>query len=327
MRRGETLAAVGRVAVGLAHEIRNPLGAIRGAVQLLKRELGDEARWGEYTDVLLKEVTRVNRIIEMLLDLGRPVTLRPVPLNLHQLLERVALLSRSWRRSAASRSTGATIRACRPSWPTRTACCRSSTISCAMPSRPCPRGGRLTLGHAAVHESALRQGGPRRRPAEHGRGAGGRRGRGHSRGRRAPSSSRPSSPPRNGASAWGWPSATASSRSTGARSRSRASGARHHRLLLRASCAEPIRMGRSVTAATGHDPHRRRRGRTPLGAREGLPRGRLHGHRGEGRHQPRSARQRRSTYDLVLLDIRMPGMDGLTLLRPAARRGAPTPSS
>ena len=93
VRRGETLAAVGRMAVGLAHEIRNPLSAIRGAVQLMQRELGDEARWGEYTDVLLKEVGRVNRIIEMLLDLGRPVTLRLGPLNVHQLLERVALLS------------------------------------------------------------------------------------------------------------------------------------------------------------------------------------------------------------------------------------------
>jgi PAS domain S-box-containing protein len=40
MRRGETLAAAGQIAMGLAHEIRNPLGAIRGAVQLLKRELG-----------------------------------------------------------------------------------------------------------------------------------------------------------------------------------------------------------------------------------------------------------------------------------------------
>ena len=93
MRRGETLTAAGQMAMGLAHEIRNPLGAIRGAVQLLKRELGDEARWGEYIAVLLKEVDRVNRIIEMLLDLGRPVTLRPVPLNIHQLLERVALMS------------------------------------------------------------------------------------------------------------------------------------------------------------------------------------------------------------------------------------------
>ena len=42
VRRGETLAAAGRMAVGLAHEIRNPLGAIRGAVQLL----GTRARGG-----------------------------------------------------------------------------------------------------------------------------------------------------------------------------------------------------------------------------------------------------------------------------------------
>ncbi len=93
VRRGETLAAAGRMAVGLAHEIRNPLGAIRGAVQLLARELRGEARLTEYTTVLTSEVDRVNRIIEMLLNLARPAPVRPVPLNLHQLLERVALLS------------------------------------------------------------------------------------------------------------------------------------------------------------------------------------------------------------------------------------------
>jgi two-component system nitrogen regulation sensor histidine kinase GlnL len=92
VRRGETLAAVGRMAVGLAHEIRNPLSAIRGAVQLMRRELEADPRFREYTDVLLTEVARVNRIIEMLLDLGRPVSARLAPLNLHQLLERVALL-------------------------------------------------------------------------------------------------------------------------------------------------------------------------------------------------------------------------------------------
>src|SRR5207249_8364177 len=91
VRRGETLAAAGRMAVGLAHEVRNPLGAIRGAVQLLRRELGAESRLAEYTDVLLTEVDRVNRIIETLLDLARPIQLRAVPLNLHQLLERVTL--------------------------------------------------------------------------------------------------------------------------------------------------------------------------------------------------------------------------------------------
>jgi PAS domain S-box-containing protein len=47
VRRGETLAAAGQIAMGLAHEIRNPLGAIRGAVQLMRRELADDVRLGE----------------------------------------------------------------------------------------------------------------------------------------------------------------------------------------------------------------------------------------------------------------------------------------
>jgi two-component system, NtrC family, nitrogen regulation sensor histidine kinase GlnL len=104
VRRGETLAAAGRIAVGVAHEIRNPLGAIRGAVQLLARELHGEARYAEYTDVVVKEVDRVNRIIESLLDLGRPVQLRRVPLNPHQLLERVCLLT-----AAAAREARVTV--------------------------------------------------------------------------------------------------------------------------------------------------------------------------------------------------------------------------
>ena len=93
VRRGETLAAAGRMAVGFAHEIRNPLGAIRGAVQLLSRELAGETRLREYTDVVLTEVERVNRIIELLQDLGRPVKPRVVPLNLYQLLQRVLLVN------------------------------------------------------------------------------------------------------------------------------------------------------------------------------------------------------------------------------------------
>src|SRR5438105_6370083 len=76
VRRGETLAAAGRMAVGLAHEIRNPLGAVRGAVQVLGRGVAPGSRFGEYTRVLIQEVDRVNRIIEQLLDLARPVQLR-----------------------------------------------------------------------------------------------------------------------------------------------------------------------------------------------------------------------------------------------------------
>ncbi|MBI4589461.1 MAG: PAS domain-containing protein [Candidatus Rokubacteria bacterium] len=145
VRRGETLAAAGRMAVGLAHEIRNPLSAIRGAVQLLRKELGDEARWGEYTEVLMKEVDRVNRIIELLLDLGRPVQLRPVPLNLHQLLERVALLSEEMAGSRGVRI----VRRYDPSLPPiladedRIVQVFHNLVRNAIDAMP--RGGRLTL--------------------------------------------------------------------------------------------------------------------------------------------------------------------------------------
>jgi two-component system, NtrC family, nitrogen regulation sensor histidine kinase GlnL len=145
MRRGETLAAAGQIAMGVAHEIRNPLAAIRGAVQLLKRELGDEARWGEYIEVLLKEVDRVNRIIEMLLGLGRPVTLRPRPLNIHQLLERVALMSEE----VASERAVQIVRRYDPSLPPimadedRILQVFHNLVRNAIDAMP--RGGRLTL--------------------------------------------------------------------------------------------------------------------------------------------------------------------------------------
>jgi two-component system, NtrC family, nitrogen regulation sensor histidine kinase GlnL len=145
VRRGETLAAAGRVAVGVAHEIRNPLGAIRGAVQLLQRELGEEPRLVEYTAVLVKEVDRVNRIIETLLDLGRPVQLQRIPLNLHQLLERVTLLHEE----AAATLGVALVRRYDPSLPPilgdedRLLQVFHNLVVNALDAMP--RGGRLTL--------------------------------------------------------------------------------------------------------------------------------------------------------------------------------------
>jgi PAS domain S-box-containing protein len=99
VRRGERLAALGQMALALAHEIRNPLGAIRGVAQLL----GDELTPGPYHEhigVLLGEIDRVNRVMESLLDLGRPLTFTFGPVNLHELLERVCLLAEPAARSA-----------------------------------------------------------------------------------------------------------------------------------------------------------------------------------------------------------------------------------
>lgn len=92
VRRGERLAALGQMALALAHEIRNPLGAVRGVAQLLGDELG-EGPFREHVAVMLGEIDRVNRVMEALLDLGRPMTFTFAWVNLHELLERVCFLA------------------------------------------------------------------------------------------------------------------------------------------------------------------------------------------------------------------------------------------
>ncbi|MEI6415146.1 MAG: nitrogen regulation protein NR(II) [Pseudomonadota bacterium] len=74
---------------GLAHEIRNPLGGLRGAAQLLQQELPDPAL-REYTEIIIAEADRLQSLVNRVLGTsGRP---RRQPLNIHQLLERVRQL-------------------------------------------------------------------------------------------------------------------------------------------------------------------------------------------------------------------------------------------
>jgi two-component system nitrogen regulation sensor histidine kinase GlnL len=92
LKRADRLAMVGTLAAGLAHEIRNPLGGIKGAAQLLRRSLDQDSSLIEYTDIMNREVDRVNLLIEQLLDLSRPAKLEIVPVNIHQVLEDVLSL-------------------------------------------------------------------------------------------------------------------------------------------------------------------------------------------------------------------------------------------
>jgi two-component system nitrogen regulation sensor histidine kinase GlnL len=92
VRRGERLAALGQMALALAHEIRNPLSAVRGVAQLLQGELG-AGPYREHLGVMLAEIDRVNGVMEALLDLGRPMRFTFAAVNLHELLERVCLLA------------------------------------------------------------------------------------------------------------------------------------------------------------------------------------------------------------------------------------------
>ncbi|WPC05516.1 nitrogen regulation protein NR(II) [Pseudomonas benzenivorans] len=74
---------------GLAHEIKNPLGGIRGAAQLLAREL-PAPELKDYTDVIIEEADRLRNLVDRMLGSNKLPSLTPT--NVHEVLERVASL-------------------------------------------------------------------------------------------------------------------------------------------------------------------------------------------------------------------------------------------
>lgn len=84
--RQETIKVLAR---GLAHEVKNPLGGIRGAAQLLERDL-DDPGLKEFTHIIIEEVDRLRDLVDSMLGPNRMV--RHEPLNIHKVLERVRSL-------------------------------------------------------------------------------------------------------------------------------------------------------------------------------------------------------------------------------------------
>lgn len=72
IRRADRLSAVGQLSAGIAHEIRNPLASIKGAVDLLMDELPEEHPSKEYVDIVNKETARLQRLLEDFLVYARP---------------------------------------------------------------------------------------------------------------------------------------------------------------------------------------------------------------------------------------------------------------
>ena len=99
LRQADRLSMLGTLAAGLAHEIKNPLGGIRGAAQLLGMELSSDSPLTEYTDVVIREVERINGIIEELMDLTRPRTGNMGETDLSQILRDIILLQKEAHRS------------------------------------------------------------------------------------------------------------------------------------------------------------------------------------------------------------------------------------
>jgi two-component system sensor histidine kinase PilS (NtrC family) len=77
-RRQDRMAAVGRMAASIAHEIRNPLAAMRGSIQMLRSEMTGDTEQTQLMEIILRESDRLNRIVADYLNYARP---RPAELD------------------------------------------------------------------------------------------------------------------------------------------------------------------------------------------------------------------------------------------------------
>jgi signal transduction histidine kinase len=89
VRRSDRLAALGQLAAGLAHELRNPLGTIRASAEMLNRSVATENEVArEVAGFIAEEVDRTNSLVTRFLDFVRPLQLRRAPADLAQVLDR-----------------------------------------------------------------------------------------------------------------------------------------------------------------------------------------------------------------------------------------------
>lgn len=92
VRRAERLTALGTLVTGIAHEIRNPLMGVRGAAQLIQAESTFPPALKEYTDIIIREVDRLNSLVEGMLAFALPSPPRMVECNINQILEEILAL-------------------------------------------------------------------------------------------------------------------------------------------------------------------------------------------------------------------------------------------
>ncbi|MBL8038468.1 MAG: PAS domain S-box protein [Nitrospira sp.] len=86
MRRKEWLASLGEMSAGMAHEIRNPLGALAGAMQMLRKDFQADETSQRLVGIAVREATRLNAIITEFLQYARPPALNLIECDLNKVL-------------------------------------------------------------------------------------------------------------------------------------------------------------------------------------------------------------------------------------------------
>lgn len=94
LRRADRLSALGELSAGMAHEIRNPLGSIKGTAEILRDGVAADDPKLEFAEILIKEVDRLNRVLEDFLRFARPAPVDPGRFSLNRIVQEVLDLTR-----------------------------------------------------------------------------------------------------------------------------------------------------------------------------------------------------------------------------------------
>ena len=111
--RSRRLASVGRLAAGVAHEIRNPLSSIKGFATYFKQRYQDVPEDQQTADIMIQEVDRLNRVVSQLLEFARPISISRKPTSFKdlvadsiKLIERQALATKYRHLAQGKRTPG-----------------------------------------------------------------------------------------------------------------------------------------------------------------------------------------------------------------------------
>jgi PAS domain S-box-containing protein len=88
-RRSDRLAALGELAAGVAHEMRNPLTTVRGYIQILPDNLDDAEFIDEFSSNLIREIDRLTRLTENLLNMAKPISPELQPCSLYEMIQEI----------------------------------------------------------------------------------------------------------------------------------------------------------------------------------------------------------------------------------------------
>lgn len=94
LRRADRLSALGELSAGMAHEIRNPLGSIRGTAEILQDGIDPSDRRYEFTRILIREVDRLNRVVQDFLNFARPAPVQRDRFDVREAVREVLELTR-----------------------------------------------------------------------------------------------------------------------------------------------------------------------------------------------------------------------------------------